>query len=365
MRIALAYNAKPPERAEIKNARPEFLVEEEEEPPSTPGVGSNDDAYAEWDDAETIVAVADALAARYSVALVEACEDFPARIRKVNPDLVFNMAEGFHGASREAQVPAVLEMLGIPYTGSDPLALSVCLDKARAKEVLSYRGIPNAPFRVVETPSDWFDACSLRYPQLVKPLFEGSSKGIRDDQLVRDSEALQDRILRILRFYRQPALVEEFLPGREFTVALLGNRPEFRVLPPIEIRHDTLPPGANPIYSWEAKWVWDRPEAPLQIFECPARLSSEELGAIESVCVQTARVLRLRDWARIDVRLDAQGVPNILEVNPLPGILPDPKANSCFPKAARAAGMNYQAMVLAVVEAARQRLGWSARLFAS
>ena len=155
-------------------------------------------------------------------------------------------------------------------------------------------------------------------------------------------------------------LVETFLAGREFTVALLGNPPHLQVLPPVEIRFDGLPRGANPIYSWEAKWVWDRPEAPLQIFECPARLSPDELRAIEGLCVRTAEVLRLRDWARIDVRLDAQGVPNILEVNPLPGILPDPKANSCFPKAARAAGMNYQAMVLAVVDAACQRLGWSA-----
>jgi D-alanine-D-alanine ligase len=195
---------------------------------------------------------------------------------------------------------------------------------------------------------------------MVKPLFEGSSKGIRDDQLVRDWTALDDRVRRILATYRQPALVEAFLPGREFTVAILGNGADLRVLPPVEIRFDVFPPGANPIYSWEAKWVWDRPEAPLQVFECPARLTEGELGALDDLCRRTARVLRLRDWSRLDLRMDADGVPNVLEVNPLPGILPDPAANSCYPKAARAAGMDYTAMALAVVDAASRRLGVSA-----
>lgn len=358
MRIALAYNAKPTERSEIKKERPQYLLDEDEEPPSSAGVGSDEDAYAEWDDAKTILAVADSLASRHDVVLVEAREDFAARVSRAAPDLVFNIAEGLYGASREAQVPAVLEMLRIPYTGSDPLSLALCLDKARAKEVLTYRGVPNPSFHVVEGPDDGVPPASLRFPLLVKPLFEGSSKGIRDDQLVRDPLALQDRVRRVLGLYRQPALVEEFLPGREFTVAILGNGPDLRVLPPVEIRYDSLPPGANPIYSWEAKWVWDRPEAPLQIFECPAWLNPEEAAAVERVCRGAARVLRLRDWARIDVRMDALGDPNILEVNPLPGVLPDPRDNSCYPKAARAAGMDYAAMVLAVVEAASRRLGW-------
>jgi len=359
MRIALAYNAKPSERDAIRVARPELLVGEDEEPPSPSGVEEGEDLYAEWDDAETILALASALEARHDVALVEARHDFPLRIRAARPDLVFNIAEGFYGASREAQVPAILEMLGIPYTGSDPLTLSLCLDKARAKEVLAYRGVATAPFVVVEEAAELSLARQVPLPAMVKPLFEGSSKGIRDDQLVRDWDSLQDRVQRILQVYRQPALVEAFLPGREFTVAILGNGPDLRVLPPVEIRFDVFPPGANPIYSWEAKWVWDRPEAPLRVFDCPARLTAEEARAIEGLCRQTARVLRLRDWSRIDVRLDVGGVPNILEVNPLPGVLPDPAANSCYPKAARAAGMDYPAMVLAVADAAARRLGWA------
>ncbi|MEW6488913.1 MAG: D-alanine--D-alanine ligase [Thermodesulfobacteriota bacterium] len=358
MRIALAYNAKPPERDAIRAARPELLVEEEDEPPSLDPEAS-EDLYAEWDDAETVLALASALESRHQVTLVEARHDFPLRIRAARPDLVFNIAEGFYGASREAQVPAILEMLGIPYTGSDPLTLALCLDKARAKEVLAYRGVPTAPFVVVEDAGELPLARQVPLPAMVKPLFEGSSKGIRDDQLVRDRASLEDRVHRILGTYRQPALVEAFLPGREFTVAILGNGAGLRVLPPVEIRFDVFPPGANPIYSWEAKWVWDRPEAPLKVFDCPARLNPEEAEAIDDLCRRTARVLRLRDWSRIDVRLDAAGVPNVLEVNPLPGVLPDPAANSCYPKAARAAGLDYAAMVLAVADAALGRLGWA------
>jgi D-alanine-D-alanine ligase len=356
MRIALAYNAKPSARPEIRASGLQLLTEEEEEPPSPPEGGS-EDAYAEWDDAETVLAIARALAGRHALTLVEAVGDFATGIRRAAPDLVFNIAEGLHGASREAQVPAILEMLGIPYTGSDPLTLAVCLDKARCKEILAYHGVPTAPFFVIEREQDWDAAPQLPYPLLVKPLFEGSSKGLRNDQLVRDLPSLRSRVGRVLEEYRQPALVEAFLPGREFTVALLGNEPDLTVLPPVEIRFDELPEGANPFYSWEAKWVWDRPEAPLRVFDCPARLEPSVLGELERLCRRTVRVLRIRDWCRIDVRMDGRGVANVIEVNPLPGVLPDPKANSCFPKAARAAGVGYEAMLLAVVDAAARRLG--------
>jgi D-alanine-D-alanine ligase len=329
MRIALAYNAKPSARAEIRAHHPDPQSEPEDDPSPAGGVGADADAYAEWDDAETILAVANALSHKGEVCLAEADRRFPERIRRLAPDLVFNIAEGARGPSREAQVPAVLEMLGVPYTGSDPLTLALCLDKARAKEVLSYHGVPTAGFAVVETPAELAAAATVPAPVLVKPLYEGSSKGIRDDQLVRDPAGVAPCVRRVLERYTQPVIVEQFLPGREFTVAVLGNGPALRLLPPVEIRFDGLPPGANPIYSWEAKWVWDRPDAPLQVFDCPARLDPAEAEALERVCRDAVRVLRLRDWARIDLRQDAAGTPHVLEVNPLPGVLPDPRSNSC------------------------------------
>jgi len=357
VRLALAYNAKPAARSEIIAFRPELIPDEEEEPPPLSGVGASDDVYAEWDDAPTILALAEALSRQHDVILIEADSRFPSRVSRLKPDLVFNVAEGMWGPGREAQVPAVLEMQGIPYTGSDALTLAVCLHKGWANSILRSYGIPTPRHLTVSEMGALAAPLDLAFPVMVKPLHEGSSKGILNDQVVSSRDALVDRVARLLRDYRQPVLVEEFLPGREFTVAVLGNLPALRVLPPVELRFDTLPKGASPIYSWEAKWVWDRPDAPLDVFECPARLSVEEHADLERVIRATVDTLRIRDWARIDLRMDGAGTLHVLEVNPLPGMLPDPEAHSCYPKAARAAGLEYADVVLAVVEAACQRCG--------
>ncbi|MBI4866852.1 MAG: ATP-grasp domain-containing protein [Candidatus Wallbacteria bacterium] len=334
MRIALVYNQR-------KSSN------------SSTGDGA-DDRYAEWDSEETIQAIARALARRHDVSLVEADEDCFEKLRRNRPELVFNISEGLNGSSREAQVPAMLELLEIPYTGSDPLTLSVCLEKSRAKEILSYHKVPNPAFQVVETADQ---PVRVKLPCLVKPLYEGSSKGIFNDSLVRTRSELASAVRRIVDKYSEPALVEQFLPGREFTVALLGNGDEVRILPIVEVRFDTLPPGVNPIYSYEAKWVWDTTDKPLEIFECPANLSSELEERVRETCLRAYRVLRCRDWCRIDVRLDAKGNPHVIELNPLPGIIPDPAANSCFPKAARSAGLDYDDLILAVTDAAIARVG--------
>lgn len=138
---------------------------------------------------------------------------------------------------------------------------------------------------------------------------------------------------------------------------MLGNGETLHALPIVEINFATLPQGVNPIYSFEAKWVWDREEDPLRIFTCPAAIGTGLRQEIESVCTRAFNALGCRDWCRIDVRLDASGRPQIIELNPLPGILPRPEQNSCFPKAARAAGISYDTMILGVVEAAAKRLG--------
>ena len=191
---------------------------------------------------------------------------------------------------------------------------------------------------------------------MVKPILEGSSKGVTDRALVKNRRELVRQLEWVLETYRQPALVEEFLPGREFTVALIGNGLTLRVLPLVEINFDTLPEGVNPIYSYEAKWLWDREEDPLQIFTCPATVEPLLQRQIEDICKRAFTALGCRDWCRIDVRLDRKGLPQIIELNPLPGILPRPEQNSCFPKAARAAGLSYNEMILAVVDAAIERL---------
>ncbi|HEY1953406.1 MAG TPA: hypothetical protein VGG76_11440, partial [Gemmatimonadaceae bacterium] len=260
--------------------------------------------------------------------------------------------------NREAHVPAICEFYGIPYTGSDPFTLTLCLDKARTKETLSFHGIPTPKFVLVEKLADLYHlADRLTLPLFVKPVHEGSSKGITDSSLCRDRDQLFRQTEFLLESYRQAVLVEEFLPGKEFTCAVLGNGADATVLPIVGMNFETLPKGALPIYSYDAKFVWDRPEKPLEIFECPARITAELQASIERVTLDAFRVLGCRDWARIDVRLDGLGRPNILEVNPLPGILPDPAENSCLPKAARAAGIGYDELIQSCLRFAATRQG--------
>jgi D-alanine-D-alanine ligase len=197
---------------------------------------------------------------------------------------------------------------------------------------------------------------NLRFPLIVKPLAEGSSKGVRNDSLVKDEDSLRRKVSWLIETYKQPALVEEFLPGREFTVGLIGNEKPV-VLPIVEILVDKLPEGANPIYSYEAKWVWDTPSKPLEIFQCPGNLSRELEERIKRIAVKTFKVLNCRDLCRIDMRLDENGMPHVLEVNPLPGLIPDPRAHSCLPEAARAAGFTYDQLICTILWQALKRYG--------
>jgi D-alanine-D-alanine ligase len=367
--IGLAYNQKP-EPTELTSPVSEGgrqedgeLPRPDEEPPSRIlGLSIAEliarDEFAEWDSPTTIAAVEAALSRLGKVVRLEAKEDFPERLRQANPDIVFNIAEGFHGVNRESHVPAICEFYGIPYSGSDPFTLTLCLDKARTKETLTFHGIPTPRFAVVDRVEDLGAVTEqLAFPLFVKPLHEGSSKGITDANLCFDRRHFSRQTAFLLENYRQPVLVEEYLPGKEFTCAVVGNGDDATVLPIVGMNFETLPKGALPIYSFDAKFVWDRPENPLDIFQCPARITRELQASIERVTLDAFRVLGCRDWARIDVRLDASGKPNVLEVNPLPGILPDPADNSCLPKAARAAGIGYEELIQNCLKYAAARQG--------
>lgn len=356
-RIGFAYNQKPEPTVGLVSAT-SSEPRADEEPPSI------DDAYAEWDSAETIDAVASALSAYGDVIRLEATEEFPERLRAERPDIVFNIAEGLRGSNREAHIPAICEFFDVAYSGSDPFTLSLCLHKARAKDVLSVNGIPNARFVLIDSEPSleaWMRAprraplAAPNAPLFLKPVQEGSSKGITERNLVRSDDELETQARFLLDTYAQPVIAEAFLPGAEFTCGVLGNGDGARVLPLVGMNFSSLPDGALPIYGYEAKWIWDTPDDPLDIFECPARIDSRLQSAIEDVVLRAYRVLGCRDWSRIDVRLDAHGVPNIVEVNPLPGILPNPEDNSCLPKAARAAGIGYDELIQTALLAAADR----------
>lgn len=397
-RIGFAYNQKPESIPALPSNTD--VVEGDDEPPGTPrddgsrlysrvapvsfaatGGGTElavpappasnpaapDDAYVEWDSPQTIDAVADALSAFGEVIPLEADRDFPERVRETDPDIVFNIAEGLSGPNREAHVPAICEFYGLPYSGSDPFTLSLCLHKARTKQMLAACGVATARFALVESESrlealaaagpSLPGEAALQYPLFLKPVQEGSSKGITERNFVRDASGLLERGRELLRLYSQPVLVEEYLPGAEFTCGILGNGATARVLPLVGMRFDTLPDGAVPVYGFEAKWVWDAPGHRLDIFECPARIPESLRAAIETTVLRAYHAVGCRDWSRIDVRLDAAGRPNVIEINPLPGILPDPADNSCLPKAARAAGLSYDELIHACLVHAAQRQG--------
>ena len=337
MRLGLAYNEKPDPDGNLDDP------------------ASRGDAFAEWDDPSTIDAVELALSFFGTVIRLEADPQFPQKLALARPHLLFNMAEGLHGQNREAHVPAICEYLGVPYTASDPLTLSLTLHKARAKEILAGRGVPTARFALVSEVSE-LARVRLRYPLFVKPVAEGSGKGVFANNLCRSRAELRERVAFLLATYQQPVLVEAYLPGPEFTVAILGNGPDAYCLPIVGLDFASLPPGAPPVYGYEAKWIWDTPEHQLDIFECPARVPESIAREIERVALEAYDALGCRDWCRVDVRVDDAGVPNVVELNPLPGIIPDPRMNSCFPKAARAAGFSYDELIQEVVRIAWQRI---------
>lgn len=314
------------------------------------------DYYAEFDGIEVPLAIKKALKkVTKHVDLFEADDRLYEKLLNGNYNFVFNIAEGLNGEARESHVPAMLEMLGIPYTGSGVCTQAITLDKRRKKEILSYHGIPTPRFQLFVIGLERLDE-GMRFPLFVKPNSEGSSKGIRNNSIINNIKELRERIKDIIKTYKQPVLVEEFLPGREFTVAILGNDKP-RVLPIVEVTFDYLPKDVNRIDSYEVKWYWDSRANPIDPVVCPAKISKRLGNEIKRVALDTYKVLGCVDLARIDIRLDGNNVPNVLDVNALPGLTPDPKENSRFPKACYAAGMSYEDIITAVLFSAMNRYG--------
>jgi D-alanine-D-alanine ligase len=325
-------------------------AENDDEPPPP-------DFFAEGDDPETINAVRDAISSMgHVVDLREGDINLHKHFLQDRPDIVFNVAEGLFGDLRESFVPMICERMKIPFTGSGPLTLGICLNKSRTKQILSYHGIPVSTFKTFISSKD-IDFSGLSFPLMIKPVSEGSSKGVSEDSFVENEvEAKRVAEEKILK-YRQAVIAEEFLPGEEFTMAIWGNGKDIQTLPLVSIKFDKLPPQSKQIYSYEAKWLWDTKDNPLEIFECPAKIPLQLQQKMEEMAKRAFLCLDIKDWCRIDFRLDKSGLPNIIEMNPLPGILPRPEENSCFPKAARAAGFSYQEMINKVLEFACKRYG--------
>ncbi|NCN39251.1 MAG: D-alanine--D-alanine ligase [Candidatus Aenigmarchaeota archaeon CG_4_10_14_0_8_um_filter_37_24] len=318
-------------------------------------VRGESDRYAEFDDMSTINAIKGAIeSGGHEVLLIEADENAYEKLKQSKLDIVFNIAEGLNGESRESQIPAMLDMLNIPYTGSNALTLGIALDKTRTKEILSYYKIPTAKFQLFKSPNDPLDK-NLRFPLFVKPNTEGSSRGITGKSLVNNEKELRETAASIIKKYHQPALVEEFLDGREFTVSLIGNPSE--IMPIVEITFDNLPEGVPKFDCYDVKWVWDSPDSEVETVICPAKIDKKLEDMIKRTALDTFQALECLDFGRIDMRLDRNGVPNVIDVNPIAGLIPDPKENSRFPKACYTAGMTYNQIILKIIESALKRIG--------
>jgi D-alanine-D-alanine ligase len=305
------------------------------------------DSEAEFDAESTIDALARAIAAQgHDVIPCEATRALPRVLSDLSPDLVFNIAEGQRGMSREAQVPALCDLLDIEHTGSDASCMALSLNKATAKQVIAQAGVRTPAFTVLRTGREALPG-DFAFPAIVKPLAEGSSKGILGKEVADSERALREIARELLERYRQPVLAETFLPGREFTVALLGES-EPRVLPIMEIVF-TDPSERFPIYSFDAKFETKGVENKVPC-DVPRALYAE----LERTARASFAALGCRDIARVDLRLDAHGKVHFIECNPLPGMTPD-FSDLCV--MAKAEGLGYEALVGEIMApAVRRRL---------
>ena len=302
------------------------------------------DRDSEFDSPQTIDRIAAALrAAGHAVHLVEATADLPRWFLTHDVDLVFNIAEGTYGEHREAQVPALLELLGIPCTGSNSVTLALALDKAKTKQILMSEGLPTPRWQLWPNPSTPLDP-RLAFPLIVKPNREGSSKGIGRESVVEDEPALRRQAAAVYERYQQEILVEEFIHGAELTAGVIGQG----ALPILEIDFTPCRGSGEYFYSWRMKeFQGDAARGLAPALHCPARLDARTTALVQMVALRAHRALGCVDVSRTDIRLRADGTPFVLEINPLPGLHP---SDSNFPVMTAAAGYTHQALIQRIVE---------------
>jgi D-alanine-D-alanine ligase len=271
-----------------------------------------------------------------------------ATLLELEPDCTFNLCESLAGDARlESAVPLVLELAGIPFTGSPPEVLSLALRKDRVKQRLQAAGIPTPPGRVLASPDD---PCDLPFPLIAKPVREDGSVGITRASVVRTPEELRRAVEAVVTTLRQPCLVEQFIDGREFNVAMLGH-PTPRVLPLSEIDFRGLPEGVPRIVSYDAKWssgsVDDLGTVPVLHPSLPTQIAAR----VRRVAAEAFRAVGVRDYGRVDVRLATTGEPYVVDVNPNC----DLSANAGMSRAAAGVGIDYPSLVGLLVRYALRR----------
>lgn len=337
----------------IANSKADFKPEE----------GDPADAGSEFDSISTIHAIADALESDgHCVHILEADSSLPSAIIKARPQICFNIAEGLQGNGREAHVPALCELMGIPYTASRVVPSAISLDKTITKRIWRDAGLPTANFFEAASQAD-IDQNTLDFPLFVKPAREGSGMGITQASIVTNFEELTSKVDDITRVYRQPALIEQYLPGREFTVGFIGNpgSPDFRHskalydqegfhwFPVMEI--DSLNSVSPAVYGQESK-TKDIGAEGAPDYLCPADIPDQLKNDLITLTKRAAQILEVCDVSRVDIRLGADQKPYLLEINTLPGLNPD-LSDLCIMAAAE--GMNYRTLITEILYLAADR----------
>ena len=323
------------------------------------------DAFADFDHIETIDAIRTAIETDgHQSIFIQADSDLPYALREEKPDICFNIAEGLGGDAREAQVPALLELLRIPYTGSRVLANGISLDKTLTKRIWRDRRLPVASFQEFSVGDEPLRP-DLEFPLFVKPAREGTGMGVDMNAIVNNEKELRERAEYIINTYQQPALVETFLPGREFTVGILGRadakiysrHPEwyekdgFHRFPVLEL--DSSRSVTPMVYSQEAKSKEVGEEGAPGYF-CPARVEPELEKKLKYFALRAHQLLYALDVSRTDIRLDAQGNPRVLEINTLPGLTAD-YSDLCLQS--KAEGIRYEDLILEILYLGASRWG--------
>ncbi|MGQ0507068.1 MAG: D-alanine--D-alanine ligase family protein [Myxococcaceae bacterium] len=311
-----------------------------------PTADAVEDSQAEYDSPSTLQAIREAIASwGHEVVDLEATAELPSLLSSTPVDLVFNIAEGFRGRNRESQVPALLELLDIPYTGSDPATLAIALDKTVAKKIVRQHGIQTPDFQMMVTGKERLSK-DFTFPLMVKPVAEGSSKGVVSKSVCYSEQELRAVVREMVSKYQQPALIEEYIGGREFTVGLLGERRP-KALPPMEIVFLDKE-EKNPVYSFQHKLDWnDRIR-----YDVPAKIEPALTERLKAAARGAFMALGCRDVGRIDFRMDEKGRVYFLECNPLPGLTPD---WSDLVLIAKGSGMDYRTLIGEILSGAIRR----------
>jgi len=312
-------------------------------------VGPNDpqDMNAEFDKPQTIDDICAALeAGGHDVVRLGNAEKVLETLDRISVDIVFNICEGRHGRNRESQVPVLLEMKGIPFAGADALTLGMTLDKSVAKKCFVADGVPTPRFFLADENSDLEALNTIGFPLFVKTCYEGTSKGISEASRVTDPATLKEQVAKVCRVYRQPALVEEFIPGQELTVPVLGNdNPQAMI--PIQVSIDGDVDLGERFYSYEMV------VSPALRYVCPPKISEDLKRRLQETAVRAYQSVGCRDFGRVDFRVDRQENLYVLEINPLPSLAKQDVFN-IFPQVM---GTTYEAAVNEVLRIAARRCG--------